>query len=315
MKYPETDIAKRSLKLFGIVGAIRRVATGLDVTYRVKTKNGQVFALRVSGDLPIRQRSAFRVEAEWIDALSCNQWFCVPRVQRTEKGELVGQVQDASGVMRSSTLLSWLPGRRCFRPGNVHAHILGQMAGALHQHAQTFVAPRADTIKSWDARRMCFMPDNPQDGLSVVAPEAAEKVQTVYLYLERLVATLNAQEIGLINADLGLHNVLWREGQAGLVDFNDAGIGPYAFCLARLAARMRLHENGRALVEELLNGYREVVPLPSAYEKWGNLFELAADIFRLNYGAARAVHRGTPLRESERHIISTLESRLKHLSL
>ncbi|MEM7124823.1 MAG: phosphotransferase [Chloroflexota bacterium] len=315
MKYPETEIAKRSLTLFGIAGTIRRVATGLDVTYRVKTNNGQVFALRVSGNLPIRQLSAFRVEAEWIDALSCNQWFCVPRVQRTEKGELVGQAQDANGVTRASTLLSWLPGRRCFRPGNEHAHNLGQMAGALHQHAQSFVAPPADAIKSWDARLMCFMPHNPQDGLSVIAPEAAEKAQKVYLHLEGLVATLDAHEIGLINADLGLHNVLWYKGQAGLVDFNDAGIGPYAFCLARLAARMRLHENGQALVEELLNGYREVMPVPSAYEKWGSLFELAAELFRLNYGAKRAVHRGTPLRESEQHIINTLDRKLKYVGL
>ena len=98
-------------------------------------------------------------------------------------------------------------------------------------------------------------------------------------------------------------------------DFNDAGIGPYAFCLARLIAGIRQCENGQALVNELLHGYRQVIPLPSAYEMWGDLFELAVAAFRLNYGAARAVRLGTPLRESEQRILDTLESRLYHLSL
>ena len=60
----------------------------------------------------IHRHVAFRVEADWIDALSGNRWFSVPRLQRTKRGACVGQVRDASGVMRASTLLSWIPGRR-----------------------------------------------------------------------------------------------------------------------------------------------------------------------------------------------------------
>lgn len=314
MSYPATAIAKQSLTLFGIAGSLRRVAIGLDSTYRVKAEDGRIFALRVSSGLPIRRVSAFCVEAEWIDALASNQWFRVPQVQRTQAGERVGQVQDTGGAMRASTLLAWLSGRRCYQPTPVHARILGRMAGALHQHARTFVVP-AEAIKAWDARLMCLMPNDPKAGLYAIDPEAAKKVEQIYLYLEHLVATLDDDEIGLINADLGLHNVLWHDGQAGLVDFNDAGIGPYAFCLARLVGRIRLHENGQALVDELLQGYCDVRQLPTAYAQWGGLFELAADLFRLNYGAARAVRRGTPLRESEQHIVSTLDNRLKQLGL
>lgn len=315
MRDTEIGIAKDSLKLFGIVGSLRRVATGLDTTYRVKAANGQVFALRVSSGMPIRRVSAFRIEAEWIDALSGNRWFCVPQVQRTESGELIGKVEDAHGVVRASTLLSWLPGRRCYHPTLRLARTMGQLVGALHHHTQTCFAPPADGIKAWDARLMCLMPHNPKDGLFIVSPKAAELVQRIYEGLERTLATLNTHEIGLINADLGLHNVLWHEGQVSLVDFNDAGIGPYAFCLARLVAGIRQLENGQALVNELLHGYRVVTPLPSAYETWGDLFELAADTFRLNRGADRAVRRGTPLRESEQRIMNTLASRLDRLGL
>jgi Ser/Thr protein kinase RdoA (MazF antagonist) len=315
MKYTETDIAKQSLSLFGIVGSLRRVATKLDSIYRVKADDGRVFALRVSSGMPIRRVSAFRVEAEWIDALAGNGWFDVPQVQRTEDGERIGQVRDADGVWRASTLLAWLPGRRFKQFTARRARSLGQMAGALHQHAQAFGTPPAEAIKPWDARLMCFIPNTPQSALQRIAPETAEQVQKVYRELEGIVATLSVPDLGLINADLGLHNVIWHQGQAGLVDFNDAGIGPYAFCLARLVGRVRGEEKGQAMVDELLKGYREVIPLPAAYERWGGLFELAADAFRLNYGAGRAAHRGIPFRPFEQALAGTLARKLKQIGL
>lgn len=53
----ETDIAKHSLALFGIIGSLRRIANGLDSSYRVKTAGDRVFALRVSSGIPIRRVS------------------------------------------------------------------------------------------------------------------------------------------------------------------------------------------------------------------------------------------------------------------
>ena len=311
MRQTEIAIAKRSLALFGIVGPLKRIATGLDRSYRVKTATGRVFALRVSSGIPIRRVSAFAIEAEWIDALSGNRWFKVPQVQRTASGERLGQVEDSSGIMRASTLLSWLPGRRFYRIGNTQARTLGQMAGALHQHARAALVPPADAIKTWDASFMCGM--GMKDGLHNFASEAVQLVQSVHLRLQPIVTTLASQEIGLINADLGLHNVLWHQGRAALVDFNDAGIGPYAFCLGRLMARIRGHENGQILAKELLRGYREVTPLPAAYEKWGGLFEIAAEVFRLKFSAARAARRGTALEDRELRIIRALNRKLERL--
>lgn len=311
MRQTETDIAKDSLARFGIAGPLKRIAAGLDWSYRVKTATGQVFALRVSSGIPIRRVSAFAIEAKWIEALFGNRWFNVPQVQRTASGERFGQVEDASGVMRASTLLTWIPGRRCYKISKAQARTLGQMAGALHQNAQAAVAPPSDAIKLWDARFMCGM--GKKDGLHSYAPEAIELVQKVHLHLQNIVATLAPHELGLINADLGLHNVLWHQGRAGLVDFNDAGIGPYAFCLGRLMARIREHEKGQILATELLNGYREVTPLPAAYEKWGSLFELAAEVFRLNFSTARAARRGTTLEEREQNIIRAFNRKLERL--
>ena len=218
MRQNENEIARQSLALFGIAGSFRRISNGLDSSYRVKTSDGRVFALRVAKSIPIRRVSAFRIEANWIDALFDNQWFCVPKLHRTENGDIIGQIQDPCGVIRASTLLSWLPGRRCYRINEAQARALGQMVGALHQHAQATITPSTDAIKSWDAKFMCAMFN--KNCLHQFASEAVELVERTYLSLQRIVSTLDSNEIGLINADLGLHNVLWHQKRVSLVDFN-----------------------------------------------------------------------------------------------
>ena len=74
-------------------------------------------------------------------------------------------------------------------------------------------------------------------------------------------------------------------------------------------------EKGQLLVNALLSGYSEVAPLPAAYEKWGDLFEMAAALFKLDFRAARVVQRGTTLQERELHIVSTLSRGLERIDL
>ena len=77
----EIDLARQSLSLFGIEGTLKKVAAGLDITYRVKSGDGRVFALRCASGMFIRKVSAFATEAAWIAALATDPWFDVPKVQ------------------------------------------------------------------------------------------------------------------------------------------------------------------------------------------------------------------------------------------
>jgi len=126
---------------------------------------------------------------------------------------------------------------------------------------------------------------------------------------------LEPTETGLINADVSEYNVVWHRGRPGLVDFNDSGLGPYAFCLGRLVERVRRMENGAALTDELLRGYQEVIPLPVDYQRWGPWFELAASMFRLRLSSACITERGTTLMERDLRILSTARKRLEGLAL
>jgi Ser/Thr protein kinase RdoA (MazF antagonist) len=246
-------------------------------------------------------------------------------VQRTESGERVGQIPDAHGVLRASTLFSWIPGRRNFKISEEQAQNLGRVSAALHLSSRTVTTPSENAIKSWDSRRMCGIPHDAKgpegsghrwvDGLQGYAPEAVGIIQKVCLRLQPIVAKLDSRETGLINADVSLYNVLWRKGRAGVFDFNDTGTGPYAICRARTVARFRTYERGQALVEAILNGHREVAPLSDAYVKFGALFELSADSMRLSNRAAGAVRRGTPSEEPVLRVANTLGTRLERLDL
>lgn len=304
----ERDLASRSLAEFGVKStALRRISRGLDRSYRVPATDGNVFALRVSSGAEIRRVSAFRVEAAWIESLADNPWFHVPALRHTVGGDIVAEVRDAAGIARASTLLTWLPGRGRSSINFQHALHLGRLSGALHISGSEQKTSN-DDIKTWDAPLMCLM--GMKDALHSFPRDAVTLVETVLARLDDLVTGFGPDDIGLINADVGLHNIVWHKSRPGFVDFNDSGIGPYAFCLARLVERIRRHDNGDALVDALLKGYREVTPLPLAYVNWGHLFEAAAAVFRFKFTTTRIQTRGTDLTDSEHQTVTRWKNRL-----
>jgi Ser/Thr protein kinase RdoA (MazF antagonist) len=307
------EIVKQSLAQFGITGSIRLIGNSLDYSYRVKTSDDRVFALRISSGIPIRDVSAFAVEAEWIDEMFGNCWCRVPKLQRTASGERISQVHDDEGLARASTLLAWIQGKRVYRIGTKLARALGHASAALHLSAQNRTNPSAKAIKTWDGTFMCGV--RSKDALHQFAPEAVSLVERTHHHMLEVYGSLDPGEIGLINADVGLHNIVWHQGRAGLIDFNDAGIGAYAFCLGRLTERIRRLDNGTKLTEELLRGYREVTPLPPAYERWGPLFEVTAAVFAMKFRQTRVDERGTELSDREKIAIHTCNEKLDLLNL
>ncbi len=306
----EIDIARRSLDLFGIGGDLRLVSSGLDSVYRVAASDGRVFALRVSSGMPIRGRSAFHTETSWIHSLITNPEFRVPCPQRTKADAFVGEVANDHDQERASMMLEWIPGRRTrTRTTKTHARTLGRIAASLHRQVRQRGLTDSGAIKDWDVSRMCGHFLTASYPFTDVFPGGAELVTEVETRLERAVARIGADGYGLINADLGLHNVLWHETGPGLVDFNDSGIGPFAFCLARLRSRLK----GEYLVEELMKGYQDISVLPEGITELDGIFDLAADLFLVRYVAARSANQGTRVPENIRQLFRGFAARLGNI--
>ena len=285
------SLVRRALLAFGREGSLQRVATGMDETYRVRTGTGEDLALRVGGPMPIRDRPAMEAEVAWIDALRRESAVVVPEVVAAADGARVVSLPDDEGRERAATLVRWLPGRKArwrFTPR--HASALGAAAARLHDHARGFVLPPGARLKAWDRSKLCDR--GGADRLLAVVPSAGGVIDGLAARLDRAFADLGDAGWGVINADLGPHNVTFAGGEPGLFDFNDMGWGYFTHDLARCVRTLRWRPSGDALVEALLDGYRAVAPLPAGWAEHGSAFEAAADLFLAGYLVGKVEERG-----------------------
>jgi len=94
---------------------------------------------------------------------------------------------------------------------------------------------------------------------------------------------------GLIHGDLGLEaNVLFWDGEARIIDFDDSGFGYYVFDLSIALEDSQKDQVQPQFREALLDGYTQVRPLPEDQLKYLDLF-LAAYAVYWSLWAAEAV--------------------------
>lgn len=278
-----------------LVGAaeIRRVATGLDSTYRVGLNDGRRVAIRVAGAVPVRQPTAVQMEAAWLRALRDSE-VRVPEVIEPRDLEMPPSITDAEGRQRGYLVLSWLDGikmRWRFTPR--HARELGAAAAQLHRHAQDFLPPSGAWAKTWASSKLCGADGSIDTVVAVAGPGSRQTIEEVVDRLNAAYEELGGVDWTLINGDLGPHNCVWkREDPPGLFDFNDLGWGYTGFDFARYLSGLRWRPTGAALVDAALAGYQSEAPLPRSFVEHGRLFEVAAALFLAHYLADRVAERG-----------------------
>ena len=264
--------------------------------------------------MSIRNQSAFRIEATWMDQLSREAWFRVPKPLATKGGELVGVV-DYEGDQRAVMMTRWIPGRKSRQRATLeHASLLGRVSATLHKHARSIDIENIGAIKVWNIQRMTASFLN-SARLEEVFPEAGALTETTNSLLDDTLKIVKPDDFGLINADLGTHNVLWHRSGPGVVDFNDAGVGPYAFCLARLRAGLYQYQNGQELAAALIRGYRQISPLPDGIGDNEGVFELAADLFIAHYASDRAMQQNQLTRRKAQLLFRSSMERLDALQI
>lgn len=287
-------LARRALEAFGRSGSMRRVATGIDDTFRVRLVGDDdgALALRVGGTDPVRRTEAMEAEVAWLTALGDESAVVVPPVLAAPDGRRVVTVVDDDGLERAATLVRWLPGRKArWRFTARHAFGLGAATAGLHAHARGFALPEGAWAKTWDPPRLCGRAAV-GDLVAVLGPSAGELVEAMEARLVSVFAELGDAGWGLVNGDLGPHNVVWDGGEAGLFDFNDLGWGYFTHDLARCARAIRWRAGGEALVDALLDGYRSVAPLPEGWDDHAASFEAAGELLLASYLAGKVAERG-----------------------
>ena len=219
-----------------------------------------------------------------IEALRRETSFAVPETVRHRDGDMVTTIRPPDGSTEGHTcvVLRWMPGEA---PGPGFAPSLMQQIGLLtaemHQCAERFVPGKEFVRPRWDWERLLGA-NSILHQEEIMAPltsqqrtmlnSAGEKIRRALSYMDD-----DASHQGLIHADLHCDNLLIRNSEVAVIDFEDCGFGYYLYDVAcilesfnrRVFTNQADQQAGR---EALIRGYKQVRHLPSDFDEYVGVF-------------------------------------------
>jgi Ser/Thr protein kinase RdoA (MazF antagonist) len=299
-------LAQAALEQYGLGNArLTFVAYSENVVFCVDAPQesvhaGKRYSLRIHRS---RHQTEASLDSElaWMAALRQEASLPVPEPQPAPDGRLRVRVS-VPGISgpRNCSLLSWVRGRRIIsgvRPA--HFVAIGELIAHLHEHASHWQPPAEFTRRHWDWEGLF----GDRAGLDHPASEVWALVPDRYRAPFEAVAGLARQVIdrlgrdprayGLIHADLSLGeegNVLFHQGQARPIDFDDCGFGYWVYDLAVPLAHWQTAAQWAVYRQALLDGYVRVRPLSQAQLTHLELFMAARHVSEILWGIDQAQH-------------------------
>ncbi len=204
-------LAWQAARAFGIEpDDVRIVLHSFNTTFRVFTRDGRSFALRLNTGSG-RSVAAIQAEVEWVSALAADGIIGVAEPQATPDGDRVVAVNGPLGEVRC-VMSTWLPGTLASkRPDPSITFQLGSVTRLLHEQASRWQIPAGaefhplpNTLWGFDWQ---FTPSPLSRRVFDSAEKALQRVQS-------------GRRIP-IHFDLHLHNVLVHQGALFIIDFDD----------------------------------------------------------------------------------------------
>ena len=256
---------------------------------------------------------AIELELAWLSAMRREAGLPVPEPIAAPDGRLLVAVS-VPGVpgARNCSVLRWLKGRLISKNiGPQHYRAQGRLMARLHNHAASWQPPLTWTKRHWNWKALF----QELEGTDLTVEEVWPLIPARYSgaferVMERTGRVMEAwgtgtEVYGLIHGDLGLDaNLLFWQGDARAIDFDDSGFGYWIYDLAIALEHCREEEAYGQYREALLEGYAEFRCLP--YEQLGelDLFLAAFDVYLCLWAAAMTQvyphHREEALQRLER---------------
>jgi Ser/Thr protein kinase RdoA (MazF antagonist) len=256
-------LAQKALLAYGLSSDLTYVGQGTSIVFRASSSGGS-FAIRIGNagqDLTPLHR-----ELLWLAALGRDMSLAVPEPILTLRGDLFRSIS-MEGVpgTRPCSVLRWVNGERReaeLTPDEVTA--MGTLVASLHQHAERFRWPEEIAPLCEDAASRAFAAC---DGLRSVLLGPGDP--SLLADAAALIADAVPSHVDIrpIHGDLRLRKLRLNEGVAGILGFDRCRAGTDLEDLSPLWAELGERRSAAELREALLDGYRSVRPLPSAYEE------------------------------------------------
>jgi Ser/Thr protein kinase RdoA (MazF antagonist) len=258
------EIAAAAVSHFAFPGSVRLsfVRHGENTTYRIDTRGGERFALRLHRPHYQTVRS-IESEVAWMLALRETGLVTPPPLCGAD-GKLVQTADARDGTERLVTAFTWMDGVPLPRLDRLDLwRRLGELMALVHEQARRWTPPVGFTRDAWDLAAL--VGERPRWGdpyrLGSWDNETARLLLACRAAVRERLAEFGASSdrFGLVHADLSFENVLVQDdGTTVVIDFDDSGPGWFLY---DLAVALHPFEHRHGFTERrnaLIGGYRSV---------------------------------------------------------
>ncbi len=225
-------LAMKALTFYALdVARLRLVTNDMNGIFRVDTRDGRKFILRVT--LPEGGHTLDHVAAEmdWLSALARNTALSVPCPLPAKDGSLVVEAS-ADGVPESRwcAIFSWVPGTDLAQDmSEANIAKLGELMAGLHAHALTYHPPAGLSLLRFD--RVFPFPEPvvlfEEQYSALFTPERRAIFQEAIAWAQGSIDLLTAsgEPMRILHGDLHQWNVRNLRGVLSPIDFEDLMLG------------------------------------------------------------------------------------------
>ena len=276
-----TKFAREILMKYGITDAeVECINFEFNATFAVFTESSQKFALRLNIN-STRVASNILAETQWVRELARIPSINLPAPIATLDDQfVVSALHQDSGQMIYGVMFSWLEGEELGdEPTLDQLRTVGRAMALLHEYSPNFTLTDGAELPTfndffWGTQDYLF---SSKSTLIAKDRELIEKARDlIMMYTDELHAT---SAVHIIHADFHGWNLMWRDDQLSIFDFDDCGYGVEAQDIAVALYYLDTPEQDAAL----LDGYKSIRPLPIYSENAMKALLLQRRLLLLNY--------------------------------
>lgn len=290
-------MALEALKEYDLsVKRIRLITNMTNGIFRVDTRDGKKYMLRITDPLGSHGLEEIRSEMMWLTALRKDTDLGVPQPVLTRNGEMAITVKiDSVPEPRHCSIFTWVPGVNFadrLSPENLYK--LGVFTARLHNHARVFSPPPGFCIRKLDKIFPYSDPDFPNvEPIVIFDPEyrhlfPERRIKIYRQTMEHIQHALNLlyadeSELRVTHNDLHQWNMKLYRGKLFVLDFEDLAWGYPVQDIATTFFYFQEHELRDTLFEAYKTGYITHLEWPEAYPGQIQTFIAGRGIMLVNY--------------------------------
>jgi len=271
------------------VTRLRLVTNEFNGIFRIDTRSGERYILRVSLPEGGHIDDHIAAEMDWLSALARDTSLSVPRPVPASNGSLFVEAS-AAGVPepRLCAIFSWVPGTDLARHiSSANFSKLGELMAGLHGHARDYQPPAGLSLLCFD--RVFPFPEPvllfEERFSGLFPPERRAIYQRTITWVQRAIDLLmnSGEPMRILHGDLHQWNVRYFRGVLSPIDFEDLMWGWPVQDIATTLYDILDQEDYSILRDAFQQGYTIHNPWPERYTGEIDAFIAARGVGLVNF--------------------------------